>query len=183
LSITLAAAVLITFVNPQGWRLWSYVLTEILHGTNRRYIDEWRPTLQVGDRWTLITLILLTAGLAVVGWLGHRHRSLVGGLRPWQWVLGCAPLTIMAFQSVRHVPIATIWIAPVVALLASDLKARLPGAHPFQPAWSVVAALACIPAILILCRLIQHGPVFTSPEILSAPNIPARPWPSCAKSG
>jgi hypothetical protein len=148
LSIALVASILVTFINPQGWRLWSYVLTEILHSTNRRYIDEWRPTLQVGDHWTAITLILLTAGLAVVGWLGHKHLLLVGGLRPWQWVLGCAPLVVMAFWSVRHVPISTIWIAPVVALLASNLKARLPGGHFFHPCWSVVASLACIPAIL-----------------------------------
>ena len=148
LWITLVASLLVTFVNPQGPRLWSYVLTEILHNTNRRYIDEWRPTLQVGDHWTLVSLVLLTGGLALVGWLGHRRLPRVGGLHPWQWVLSCVPLTLMAFQSVRHVPIATIWIAPVVALLASGLKARLPRTHLFQPCWSVVASLACVPAIL-----------------------------------
>jgi hypothetical protein len=151
LSIALLASILVTFVNPQGLRLWLYVLTEVLHGTNRRYIDEWRPTLHVGDYWTAVALILLTAGLAIVGWLAHRHLSSVGGLRPWQWVLSCVPFTLMAYWSVRHVPIAIIWIAPVVAILASNLKARLSGRHLLQSCWPFVAAVACLPAILTLC--------------------------------
>ena len=133
------------------------MLTEVAHNTNRLYIDEWRPTLQVGDQWTAGTLMFLTTGLAIVGWLGHRHLSLAGGLRPWQWVLSCVPLTLMAFQSVRHVPIATIWIAPVIALLASSLRQRLPAPHLFQLVWPVVAGVACIPAVLI-CYTVATRP-------------------------
>jgi len=157
LWIALFASIVVTFVNPQGLRLWSYVLTEVFHNTNRLYIDEWRPTLQAGDHWTAVTFILLTAVLAIVGWLGHRHLASLGGLRPWQWVLSCVPLTLMAFQSVRHVPIATIWMAPVIALLASGLRARLSGAHLFQVGWPVVAGVACLPAILT-CYIVLMQP-------------------------
>ena len=156
LWVTLLASLVVTFANPQGVRLWSYVLTELGHNTNRLYITEWRPTLQSGDQWTAGTLILLTTGLAIVGWLSHSHVSSVGGLRPWQWVLSCVPLTFMAFQSVRHVPIATIWVAPVISLLASDLKGRLSGPHLFQLVWPVVVGVACIPAMLMCYTVVMR---------------------------
>jgi hypothetical protein len=156
LWVALLASLAATFVNPQGVRIWSYVLTEVVHNTNRLYINEWRPTLQVGDPLTAGGFILLTAGLAIAGWLSHSHVSSVGGLRPWQWVLSCVPLTFMAFQSVRHVPIATIWIAPVISLLLSDLKSRLSGAHSFQLVWPVVAGIACIPAMLICYTVVMR---------------------------
>ena len=156
LSAALLASLVVTLVNPQGARIWSYVLTEVVHSTNRLYIAEWRPTLQSGDQWTAGTLVFLTTGLAIVGWLSHRHASLVGGVRPWQWVLSCVPLTMMAFQSVRHVPIATIWIAPVLALLASDLKSRLSGPHLFQLVWPLVVGIACIPAMLMCYTVVMR---------------------------
>lgn len=157
LGCALLASLAVTFLTPQGVHIWSYVLTEVSHGTNRLYINEWRPTLQVGDQWTAVTLVFLTTGLAVLGWLSHRRAALVAGLRPWQWVLSCVPLVILAFQSVRHVPIATIWIAPVIALLASDLKSRPAAARNFTLVWPVVASVACIPAIL-LCYTVAVRP-------------------------
>jgi len=144
----IGASMVVTFVNPHGWRLWSYVLTEILHDTNRRYISEWRPALQSGDHWTIVSLVVLTAGLAVLGWLGHRRASIVAGLRPWQWVLAGMPLVLMAFWSVRHVPIAAIWVAPIVALLASNLEARKSDRRGPGGGWAVAGTIACIPAAL-----------------------------------
>ena len=148
LALTLVASTLVTFINPQGWRLWRYVLTEITHDTNRRYIAEWLPTLRAGDYWSTATIILLVFVLIVSGWLAHRSRASRAGIRAWQWVLSCVPLVGMAYLSVRHIPIAALWIAPVATLLTFGAMREQDDRSWIRRAWSVVASLATIPAIL-----------------------------------
>jgi len=117
LLLILSACFVATFVNPWGVRLWQYVLTELSHDTNRRYISEWRPATAGVDPWSGITLTVLTAVVVGAGFVAERRRSKVAGLRPWHWVATCVPLIVMAYVSVRHVPLAATWTAPVIALL------------------------------------------------------------------
>jgi hypothetical protein len=148
LTLALVASGLVTLVNPQGWQLWHYVLTEVSHGTNRRYIAEWLPTLQAGDVWSTTTIALLTVILLITGWFAHRSRVALGGVRAWQWVLSCVPLVGIAFLSVRHIPIAAIWIAPVATLLASGSMKRENQDSWITRVWIALASLATVPAIL-----------------------------------
>jgi hypothetical protein len=148
LTLALVASGLVTLVNPQGWRLWHYVLTEVSHDTNRRYIAEWLPTLQAGDVWSTATITLLALILLITGWFAHRSRVVLGGVRSWQWVLSCVPLVGMAFLSVRHIPIAAIWIAPVATLLASGTMRRENKHSWINRVWIPLSSLATVPVIL-----------------------------------
>jgi hypothetical protein len=139
LSLVLVACVASTFLNPQGWRLWSYVLTEVVHGSNRQYIAEWAPaSLTDGDLWSSWALAVLAVILVAVGSLASRTMRVHP--RPAFWLLTCLPLLAMSCLSVRHVPIATIWTVPVVAVLAT-------AAHPgvsrlWRGLWTTFAVAA-----------------------------------------
>jgi hypothetical protein len=69
LWLTLAVSLAVTAVNPHGLRLWQYVLTEIIHGTNRAYIAEWQPVGLDRDPWSAVALGFMTIVLIVVGWM------------------------------------------------------------------------------------------------------------------
>jgi hypothetical protein len=163
LLLTLVACVLATFVNPRGVRLWVYVLTELSHGTNRRYIVEWRPVSWETDAWSATALTFITTILIVVGWIAHRQHGRVAGLRPWQWVLSCGPLIGMAYLSMRHVPIAAIWAAPVITLLASSI--RRPETLLFKRVWLAISGCSLVPIVLTM------------------QFIGAYPWPVVATGG
>jgi hypothetical protein len=157
LTLALVASGLVTLVNPQGWRLWQYVLTEVSHDTNRRYIAEWLPTLQAGDVWSTTTIALLTVILLITGWFAHRSRVALGGVRAWQWVLSCVPLVAMAFVSVRHIPLAAIWIAPVATLVASGSLKRENQDSWISRGWIALSSLATVPVILTVVA-VSVGP-------------------------
>ena len=92
----------------------------ITHDTNRRYIAEWLPTLRAGDLWSTATITLLVLILLISGWwCAHKSRVSLGGRTCLAVSVSCVPLAGMAFLSVRHIPIAAIWIAPVATLLTS----------------------------------------------------------------
>jgi hypothetical protein len=147
LWITLGACFVATFVNPLGARLWGYVLIELTHGTNRLYTVEWGPASLDTDAWSAIALTLITATLVIVAWFGRR-RVHTAGPGPIFWALTCVPLIAMAYLSVRHVPIAAIWVGPVIALLASRSDASVGDSVSFRRTWFVVRGLAVLPACL-----------------------------------
>jgi len=159
LWLALIGAFAASFLNPQGWRLWEYLLTELSHDTNRRYIAEWMPLSFARDPWSAaLTLLLLTVFL-VISALAWQRRSSPLGVHSWQWLAASAPLVLMTIQSVRHVPILTIWLSPVLVLL-------LGGAYsaptvPLRRFWAVVSVVFAVPALLTLWLVV------TDP----APNI------------
>jgi hypothetical protein len=118
LGLTLLACLAASLCNPLGWRLWPYLATELGFEPNRRYIDEWQPVRFDAPDWSACTLAALLALLAAAGLLAARRKDLLYGLRSWQWLLSCLPLAFLATRSVRHIPIFTLWAAPVLALLA-----------------------------------------------------------------
>jgi hypothetical protein len=149
LSITLAACALVTCINPQGLTLWSYVLTELTHGTNRQYIAEWRPPSLSNDPWSLIVLTLIAAMLLVVGIVAHRRRIVAGPAVAF-WVASCLPLIAMSYLSVRHVPLAAIWATPVITLLGTRLQVDLPELATFRRIWFLLRGFALLPVCLTL---------------------------------
>jgi hypothetical protein len=150
LWMTLAACTAATFLNPLGPRLWLYVITELSHSTNRRYIVEWAPASLHRDAWSTLALTLIVIILAVVGWAAHQRRPGKMGPRPLFWTASCVPLIAMAYLSVRHVPLAAIWTGPVITLLASHLPDDRRRAVAFRRTWFVLRGVAVLQVCLIL---------------------------------
>jgi hypothetical protein len=165
LWITLAACVLATLVNPKGVALWVYVVTEILHGTNRQFIAEWGPLLASGDVWSLSAHVSIAIALFVLGGLAHVRLKVVGGAAPAFWMLSALPLIAMAFLSVRHVPLAAIWSAPTLTLLAGALKTRAGDPVWFRRLWATFTAEA------LAATFLMFGLVYLRPR----PAISAEP--------
>jgi hypothetical protein len=145
LTITLTACLAGSLLNPIGWRLWPYLRTELGFTENRLYIQEWQPVWQVWDLWpNLVPFFAVLAVLILVGALAWRSRTRIADLPAWVWLLSCVPLTVMAFQSNRHIPIQLIWTAPVVGLLAGVVR----GNDRANTAWLAVTGLAGVIAVL-----------------------------------
>jgi hypothetical protein len=147
LWMTLGACTLVTFINPLGPMLWGYVLTELSHGSNRKYIAEWSPPSFSNDPWSLIVLTLLTVTVLVVGLVAW-NRRVVAGPRAAYWAASCVPLLAMSYLSVRHVPLAAIWAGPVITLLGSRLSAELPSLVTFRRVWFLLRGFALLPVCL-----------------------------------
>jgi hypothetical protein len=147
---TLAACTAATFLNPLGPRLWGYVLSELSHSTNRHYIVEWAPASLHRDAWSAIMLTLIAITLAVVGWAAHSRPADQSGPRPVFWVASCVPLIAMSYVSIRHVPLAAIWTAPVIAWLASHLPDAAAQPVAFRRVWFLLRGVAVVPVALIL---------------------------------
>ena len=148
LWIILLGAIAASFVNPQGWRLWGYLLTELSHDTNRRYIEEWMPLSFTRDPWSASSALLLLVALLTVGGFAWHRRGLLLELHPWQWLAASIPLALLTILSVRHLPILALWISPVLVLLS--------GAMPSVPRgwqrrfWTALSGVFAIPAFLTL---------------------------------
>jgi hypothetical protein len=143
---TLAACIAVTFINPMGVRLWIYVLTELLHNTNRRYTVEWGPASLRTDAWSAVAITLIAAVFLTVSWFACRETRKSELSRRLGWVITGVPLLVMSFVSVRHVPLAAIWMAPVIARLAS----RGGESAAFRRAWFVLRGLSVLPACLTI---------------------------------
>jgi hypothetical protein len=169
LALTLAACGLGSLVNPLGWRLWPYLVTELGYPDNRKYIIEWEPlSFAPHSLWTtLLMAALLLLGVTFAGVAMVRGKR-AGGLPAWAWLLSCAPLALMAYGSNRHAPISTLWAVPVVGLLAG---AAVEGSEE-RTVWQVAAlllGLATVPALLT-AAVIANDP---SPRIRVPPTARA----------
>jgi hypothetical protein len=151
LGLTLTVCLAATLLNPFGLDLWRYILTELTHDTNRRYIDEWMPLLRFDPHaWTILTVFLLLGALAFVGLLAQARSVRVADIPAWVWLLSCLPLTWMAFGSIRHVPLLVLWAAPVLALLAQAAADRWATAGLWRAGWLTVTGLVGVPTVLTL---------------------------------
>jgi hypothetical protein len=169
LILTLVAGFGATLLNPFGLGLWRYVLTELTHSTNRELIDEWMPLLHSSnlDSWTVLLVVLLL-GVLLFAWLmAQSKRASIADLPAWLWLLSCLPLTWMAFGSIRHVPILTIWTAPVASLLAQAAASRWGPAKVWETGWLALTGLMALPAFVGIAVVLSHP----------APRIPAGPFP------
>jgi hypothetical protein len=160
------ACVAATFVNPHGVGLWGYVLTELMHDTNRRFIIEWQPASWSRDAWSATALTVLSAVLLFVTAYAEHRRQTIARLRPWQWAMTCLPLIGMAYLSVRHVPLAALWVAPVIALVASTIS-RLPDAGVFRPAWLIIGVASLVSVVIT----VQYVVAFPRPVINASGTV------------
>jgi hypothetical protein len=148
LWLTFAGCLAATFLNPLGVRIWVYVITELAHGTNRQYIREWQPATFSNDPWSTGVLALLTVSLVLVAVVSRRRPKEDIGPPSIAWALSCVPLIAMSFLSVRHVPLAAIWVGPIVAMLGSELTDYLRSPATTRRVWFVLRGLAIVPACL-----------------------------------
>jgi hypothetical protein len=153
------------------------LLTELTCEVNRRYVEEWQPLL--AQFVVLAALTLLT-----------RRRPDIAGLRPWQWALSCVPLAAMASRSIRHVPIFTIWAAPVLSLLAQSAFEACRDRVARRRLWYLAACLLALPGLMtiqfVLARpafaVATDGPVFGAKQpygaaaFLRANAVHGRVW-------
>lgn len=149
LVMTLAACVLASLVNPHGVRLWAYVITEVVHGTNRRYISEWQPASMDNDPWSFLAITLLGLVLIASAGVAWKQRLMVSGLHAWQWLAVSAPVVGAGYLSVRNVPLAAIWLGPVITLLGSAIS-RSAAVAAFKRLWLVVGAAAVVVVTLVV---------------------------------
>jgi hypothetical protein len=158
LGLTLLAGSGATLLNPFGLGLWRYVLTEMTHSTNRDLIPEWLPLLHPADLdpWTVLLVMLLLGVLLFASLMAQRKGASIADLPAWLWLLSCLPLTWMAFRSIRHVPILTIWTAPVVSLLAQAAAGRWGAAKVWETSWLAVSGLIALPALLGVVLGLSH---------------------------
>jgi hypothetical protein len=155
LWMTLAACTAATFVNPLGLRLWGYILTELTHATNRRYIAEWAPASLSNDPWSAVMLTLIAATLGVSGYLAHRLRRR-GEPHVWPWVASGVPLIAMSYLSVRHVPLAAIWVGATIALLGSRIGPELAELAASRRLWFVLRGLAVLPVCATIAIVVAN---------------------------
>jgi hypothetical protein len=153
---TLVACATASLANPHGLRLWEYVVHELTHDTNRRYIAEWAPASLALDVWSLAVLSLLTATLVFVSFMPRWRDWIHPGPTPALWMFSCVPLLAMSYLSVRHLPLAALWTAPVVALLASGRATAQPVSRVWRSAWSGISAISVIPASLTLGIVLRN---------------------------
>jgi hypothetical protein len=146
LWLALSACTLMTAINPQGLRLWQYVLTEVGQDTNRLRIAEWRPPGPESDPWSAVVLTFMTIVLLIASRAAQIHRR-VAGLPPWLWLCSCIPPIAFAYASVRHVPLAALWVSPVITLLASAAwtTTRPSG---FNLSWIFIGGCSLVPLVV-----------------------------------
>ena len=73
----------------------------------------------------------------------------MAGLAPWLWIISCAPAIALASLSVRHVPLAALWMAPVITLLASSVW-KTQGTAIFNISWVAIGGCSLIPLVVTL---------------------------------
>ncbi len=160
LLATLAACIPATFVNPEGTRLWSYVLTELSHSTNRQNVVEWMPISWARDPWSATAIALLACAIIALAAFAPRRRRAMG-LYPWQWLVVSAPVIALAFLTARNVTIAAIWCAPVAALLRASND---PPGRVVRWTW-LGATCGALTGVFVLLAAVWFRP---APEIVTA---------------
>ncbi len=148
LSLVLLGCFAGSLLNPLGWRLWPYLATEFGHKENGIYLEEWKPVSLQEQPWTALLLGLLLGVLLLLALLAQLKTNRVAGLAPWQWLLSCLPLTAMALLSQRHIPILTIWVTPVLGLLAQSVATSWEGRAVWERGWLTVCGLVLIATVL-----------------------------------
>jgi len=144
-----------SLLNPLGWRLWPYLATEFGHKDNGKYLQEWQPVSIQEQPWTASLLGLLLVLLLLLTVLAQLKTNRIADLAPWQWLLSCVPLAVMALQSQRHIPILTIWATPVLALLAQAAATGWEGRPLWERTWLSTSGLIAIATVLMFYAVLS----------------------------
>ncbi len=116
----IALCFLVSAINPNGYRMWSYPFETLGQGFSQSYVNEWQPpSFYTLDSWPFG--ILLALGIASLA-LSRRRPT-------WTEVLLFVGTGMAALTAVRHIPIFALVMVPItVRHAASILDAE--GSHP-----------------------------------------------------
>jgi hypothetical protein len=108
-----AGALIVTIINPVGWKIWQtslgYIQNSYLVGHTAEYLP---PNFHDVSTWPFLIMIFLT--LVCFGLLRPQY--------PGALALMTAGWTVMALYSTRNIPLYAIAVAPGLALASHELK-------------------------------------------------------------
>lgn len=127
-----------SLLNPHTYRAWLYPFQYVGPSVHKTYIAEWRP-MDFGETATVPFLILLVSTVVALLWIGRSFQTENAVL--WGF------FTLMALQSQRHLPLAALAAAPVLAeclgtawqTWQARVREKTPGLFPATPrlAWGL----------------------------------------------
>jgi len=155
-TAVLAAAILASWVNPFGWRLWSYAWHVSTSTVIANSIVEWQSPNFHNDLLKLV-IWLPALALAAVWW---RHRPGI----PWFATIWAAILFLATLQSVRFLPYFSLeW---GIAVLVGTQGWRFRQVKP----WIVAPVLLAISLIVVVSKPIIRPDQASSSEPVAAVN-------------
>jgi hypothetical protein len=98
------------------------------------------------DAWSAVAITLIATVFFSLSWFACRQARRFELPARLGWVITGLPLLVIAFVSVRHVPLAAIWLAPVMARLGSQAG----GSAAFRRAWFGLRSVSMLPACLTI---------------------------------
>lgn len=108
------AALLITFVNPAGWRVWATTFGFLQNQYLVSHTVEYQsPDFQVASFWPFLAMICLSVLLTAI----NRRRM------PWVSVLLLVAWTAFSLVSARNIAIYAVLAAPILAGIAASIFA------------------------------------------------------------
>jgi hypothetical protein len=159
LGLVLLACLLVTMVNPYGWRLWTYPFTLVTMRIYMQYIEEWmRPDLS--PRFWLLYGYLALGSILLL----RSRRSLrpVDGLI---WIV----FGLLALSARRHIALFAVVSSPAIAVAVSrfgplrrEVEAGAPAGTPVRaeglsvpasPAWVSASAYGVVAVLLVALGL------------------------------
>jgi hypothetical protein len=108
-----AGAVLATFVNPYGWRLWQFMWSTV--GLGRDQISDWQPVYALGVAYVLIWIFILGVSVALV-----RHHLRRKTLDPARLAL----VVLLAFAAFRVNRLLAFFAIASTMLLTQNWQAE-----------------------------------------------------------
>jgi hypothetical protein len=164
----LAAAVLITLINPYGPDYWSYMFRALT--MPRPQVTEWASVYRVYQTGVAnLSLLLYVGGLAAMGLLAFwqaRRRELTAGL--------ILLVTLaLGLRHSRHLPFFFLAFGALVPVCLNMHIDYLKSRRLFQAGWPKPAKAAVLVALLAANLLLGYGLVSHNPLSL---KIPAEPW-------
>jgi hypothetical protein len=96
---------LMTLINPYGFKLWCYIISELSNPISHKYITEWQR-FDFSSREIPFIIILLSTWVAF--FTGSREKKI-------SETIMLVVASIMGFSSVRHTPLFVILALPAVA--------------------------------------------------------------------
>jgi hypothetical protein len=118
LGVALALCLVASVATPLGSAIWPFLHVELANPFNHRFIAEWQPVRVIPLNWVGVLTLFLLFLVSVAACAAQFRHSRPAGLPPWAWLASVLPLAALAFRSNRHVPLLTMWAAPVLGLLA-----------------------------------------------------------------
>jgi hypothetical protein len=144
----------ITFVNPYGWRLWGEVWMQISDTSLRWWISEWMPAIFFLNYSYLVLIVL--SGLVVYGF---RKRIKPESMAVYLFFL------FQSVLSVRHIP---LWLAVSLPMVCSQLEVFIQSLskikYGLRRFGQMTAIFLSLSALFLVIQIVLSNPNIVSEE-------------------